>query len=169
MAKNIRVSVTTPRTMPMGSFIFLRAPAITAIGVLATINPTRYMYKYPGKTMMVPKLVPAKYPMAHPKAVATVPISTPNKMLTTKITTGAKFMVESGGGSGMAIMVVTAINAAIIAVKETFLDGEMCPVKVLFLFTVFSLRQYYLVQVQWVDDDSVVLSAGSCYPSSPRP
>jgi hypothetical protein len=55
-------------------------------------------------------------------AVAAPPTFGPKRMATVKIITGAKFMVESGGGRGMAIMVVTAINAAIIAVKEIFLD-----------------------------------------------
>jgi len=67
-------------------------------------------------------LVPAKYPMAHPMAVAVAPILEPSRMLTANIITGAKLTVESGGGSGMAIMVVTAIKADITAVRATFFD-----------------------------------------------
>ena len=38
------------------------------------------------------------------------------------MTIGAKLIVESGGGSGMAIIVVTAINAAITPVNAAFFD-----------------------------------------------
>jgi small basic protein len=69
-------------------------------------------------------------------------------------------MVESGGGNGMAINVVTAIRADITAVKAAFFDGEIFVVDFIFEF-MFSLRQYYLVQVLRVDSDSAVLSARS--------
>jgi hypothetical protein len=98
---------------------------------------------------MAPRLVPTKYPMLHPMAVAVTPIDHPKRMVMTKIMIGAKLMVERGGGKGIAIMVVTAINADIIPVKDAFFDGEILLVVLWFIlsFICFSLRQYYLVQV----------------------
>ena len=82
------------------------------------------MYTNPGGTIIVPMLVPAKYPMAHPIAVDVTPTVGPIRILTANMIMGAKFMVESGGGNGMAIIVVTAINAAMTPVNATFFDGE---------------------------------------------
>jgi hypothetical protein len=58
-------------------------------------------------------------------AVAVTPIDHPKRMVMTKIMIGAKLMVERGGGKGIAIMVVTAIRADIIPVKDAFFDGEI--------------------------------------------
>ncbi len=82
------------------------------------------MYVNPGGTSIVPTLVPAKYPIAHPIAVDVTPAVGPRRMLTANMIMGAKLMVESGGGNGMAIIVVTAINAAMTPVNATFFDGE---------------------------------------------
>jgi hypothetical protein len=78
---------------------------------------------------------------------------------------GAKVSVESGGGNGMAIIVVTAIKAAIIDVRATILLLEV--VSDICLFTFFSLRQYYLVQVLRVDSIQPSSQPGH-NPSSPN-
>ena len=72
--------------------------------------------------MIVPKLVPAKYPMAQPIAVDVTPTVEPRRMLTVNMIMGAKLIVDSGGGRGIAIIVVTAINAAITPVNAAFFD-----------------------------------------------
>ena len=84
--------------MPATSLFFLKPPTAKAIGPLAATKPTKYMYRNPGGTIIVPRLVPAKYPMPHPIAVQVNPIHGPRRMHTANIITGAKLMVESGGG-----------------------------------------------------------------------
>jgi hypothetical protein len=60
--------------------------------------------------------------MADPIAAETNPPDGPRRMLATNMIIGAKVMVESGGGIGMAIIVVTAINAVMTDVRATTLD-----------------------------------------------
>ncbi len=80
-------------------------------------------------------------------------------------------MVESGGGNGMAMMVVTAIKPPLLLLTLFFLIEKYCSVYwfsfICLIVQFFSLRQYYLVQVHWVDSNIAVLSAGS-FPSSPN-
>ena len=82
--KKTNVSIVTPRTMPATSLFFLKKLTTKAIGVLATTKPTKYTYRNPGGTRIVPKLVPAKYPMAHPIAVDVTPTVEPRRMLDSK-------------------------------------------------------------------------------------
>lgn len=68
---------------------------------------------------MVPTLLPAKNPMPEPIADATKVGKAPRSIPVTNITMGAKVRVESGGGIGIAVIVVTAIKAAIIDVAAS--------------------------------------------------
>jgi hypothetical protein len=59
--------------------------------------------------------------------------------------------------------------STIVKAMKTVASARIFTLKALKLASViFSLRQYYLVQVHWVDSNSAVLSAGSPYPSSPK-
>jgi hypothetical protein len=60
---------------------------------------------------------PAMNPIAEPIADETKPTEGPKRILVINMAIGAKVNVESGGGNGMAIIVVTAIKADIIDVK----------------------------------------------------
>jgi len=74
----------------------------------------------PGGTIIDPMLAPARKPSADPiedeTRAGTGPISIP----TTNMIMGAKVRVESGGGIGIAVIVVTAIKADITAVIANF-------------------------------------------------
>jgi hypothetical protein len=62
------------------------------------------------------------------------PADGPRRMLVMNMAIGAKVIVESGGGIGMAIIVVTAIKAAMIDVKANSLVREAVSVVCLFTF-----------------------------------
>jgi hypothetical protein len=73
--------------------------------------------------------------MAEPMAAEINPTEGPRRMLVMNMAIGAKVIVESGGGIGIAIIVVTAIKAAIIDVKATILLREV--VSFIWVFTFF--------------------------------
>lgn len=62
---------------------------------------------------MVPTLEPPRKPMPDPMAEATRAGRGPRRIPVTNMTIGARVNVESGGGMGIAVIVVTAIKAAI--------------------------------------------------------
>jgi hypothetical protein len=66
---------------------------------------------------MVPMLAPTRNPMAEPMAAEIKPAEGPKRILVMNMAIGAKVNVESGGGNGIAIIVVTAIKADIIDVR----------------------------------------------------
>src|SRR3989337_4449612 len=94
-------------------------------------------------------LAPAKNPMPEPMADDTSPIHGPIKMPVTNMAIGAKVIVDSGGGIGIAIIVVTAIKADITPIRANFVLALW---KSALSLIFFSLRQYCLVQVLRVDD-----------------
>jgi hypothetical protein len=73
---------------------------------------------------MVPIVVPATNPMADPIAADTNPAFGPRRILVTKMITGARVKVESGGGSGIAVIVITATRPDRTEVKATILVCE---------------------------------------------
>lgn len=73
---------------------------------------------------MVPTLAPAINPTPEPIADDMNPSHGPIKIQVANMAKGAKVMVESGGGMGIAIMVVTAIRAAMIAVRASLTAGR---------------------------------------------
>ena len=79
-------------------------------------------------------LAPARNPRAEPMAAEINPADGPRRMLVMNMAIGAKVIVESGGGIGMAIIVVTAIKAAMIDVKANSLVREAVSVVCLFTF-----------------------------------
>jgi hypothetical protein len=60
--------------------------------------------------------------MADPMAAETNPDDGPRRMLVTNMMIGANVIVESGGGKGIAVAVITAVNAVITDVKARILD-----------------------------------------------
>jgi len=123
--KKMRVSVNTPRAIATTSFIFLRIPTVNPIGALAMIMPIRNIYRNAGGTAIVPMFAPAKNPMPEPMAVDTSPIQGPIKILATNMAIGAKVIVDSGGGIGTAIIVVTAIKADITPIRANLVAERL--------------------------------------------
>ena len=74
----------------------------------------------PGGTMIDPMLAPAKKPSADPMEAETRAGTGPISIPTTNMIMGANVRVESGGGIGTAVIVVTAIKADITAVIANF-------------------------------------------------
>jgi len=87
-------------------------------GPLAIIIPARKIGNTAepgGEPATVPTVAATVNPIADPKSADTNPTRGPRKIETTNIATGAKVMVDSGGGSGKAVTVKTVMSADITA------------------------------------------------------
>lgn len=121
MKKKIAVSTNTPTVIAATSSVFLSSPTVKPIGPLATTIPKRNTPINPGGTLIDPIVAPPRKPSPDPMIEEIRAGIGPMSIPTTNITIGASVMVESGGGMGIAVTVVTAINADMIAVMANFI------------------------------------------------